>query len=211
MNRIVGCVISTVLMMSGVGSLTAGVIDFESVPLGASTPFEVRGGAVTAYFSSRDESGFSISPSFTTTLTGNILMDDDAPSHDLDILFSSPLTSISLLFALNDPTTTSTLKLTAFSGGVGGVLIGSISAHGSLIDPFAIFPEGTISFQGRSFDTVSISSTAPDFAIDSLSLQPVPEPSFIILTAVVLISLLWVRSLADRIANARSSVLRREG
>jgi hypothetical protein len=154
----------------------ATVFDFEPIDLGTPVPF-VHAGEISATFNSSDESVFSIVPSFFFTLTGNTLADVDPLPHPLDIVFSSPVTSISLVFALNDPSSSGTLTLMAYSGGTGGTVIGSAST-GASIPPGAFFAEGSIAFSmvGVAFDAVSISSTAPDLAIDNITVTPVPEP-----------------------------------
>ncbi len=72
-------------------------------------------------------------------------------------------------------------------------LVGQVSATG-VIPPGFFFPEGTISFNGVTLNSVVLSSPAtPYFAIDNVDVQPVPEPATMTLLASGLAGLLGSR------------------
>ena len=127
---------------------------------------------MTATFSSPDGAVFSVAASFFSGLTGRVLLDNDLPLHALVIGFSSSSTYISMNFAVNG-TPTNTFTMQAFSGGVGGSLVGTVITTGSIPAGFT-FPEGRITFSGLAFDTVRLTSNAQDFAIDNVLLTPEP-------------------------------------
>ena len=152
---------------------------------------------VTATFSSPDGAAFGVLPAFCPSDgahpcrifnggPGHALLDADAALHTLDIGFSSVFNSVSMFFALNNPASAaSKFTLTAFLGGVGGTLVGSTSTTG-LVPPGFLLPEGTISFSGAFFDTLRLTSTARDFAIDNVAVDTVPitlasEPATLVL------------------------------
>jgi hypothetical protein len=152
----------------------AATYDFEA-QLGSSTPFSITNNGVTATFTSpADPGGFIVVPTFLSTLPGNTLADGPAGLSDipLDIAFSEPIASISLLFALDTSDATIPLNLTTNSGG-------STSAAGSL-QPSGLV-EGSLSFSGTAFTSIELSTTAPDFAVDDITVTtsevtPTPEP-----------------------------------
>ncbi len=55
--------------------------------------------------------------------------------------------------------------------------MGTNTLPGMFLNGF-LFPEGEIAFSGANFDNVVLSTTAPNFAIDNVTVQPsaVPEP-----------------------------------
>jgi PEP-CTERM motif-containing protein len=160
----------------------ASIIDFQSVALGTSVPFTVTTAGTSATFTST--AGFLVGDTFFSTLTGHVLFDADALIAPLFVAFNQPLSNISLNFALNTGNTSVPLTLSAFLGGPGGTLVGATQATGA-IPPSFFFPEGLISFAG-AFDTIRLSTTAQDFAVDNLNFTPastVPEPSSLLLMA----------------------------
>jgi hypothetical protein len=170
----------------------AAVFDFESVPLGTPTPFSTTLGGITATFSSPggDPGGFAVAPSFFTTMTGRVLLDPGPSGRAFIPLvagFDQPLSDVSLRFATDDVGQPfSTFRLEAFSGGVGGTLVGTADAVGTL--QASGFPEGQISFDGGgvSFDTLRFTTVgqAPFFAVDDINVtpSPVPEPGSLTLS-----------------------------
>lgn len=157
---------------------SAATFDFDSVVLGTTTPFAYTVDGITATF---DAPNFYVDNSFLISLTGMLLFSNDEAltlPDTLKIGFSKSLNSISLLFALrSDASETLTLKAL-----MKGVEVGSVSASG-LIPGGGFFPEGSISFSGTTFDSVVLTSTALDFAIDNLQVAvargggEVPEPA----------------------------------
>jgi hypothetical protein len=114
-----------------------------------------------------------VQPSPFSTLAGRVLMESDPTAGPLTITFSAPLTGISLRFGLNSPFAPGSLMLQALNG---VTMVGSVSAPGTVPSGF-LFPEGSISFAGAAFNSVVLSSTAPDFAIDNINASVVPEPA----------------------------------
>lgn len=155
------------------------VFNFDSDTVGTTTTFTDTSQGLSATFSSpNDPFIFAVQPTFFQTLSGNILGPGlpGANYVPLDITFSRPVTSLSLDFGLNGPAG-ATFSLSAFSGGLGGTPIGSAQAAGA-VPASGFFPEGAISFQSASpFDTVALTSTAQNLAIDNLQIPAAPEPS----------------------------------
>jgi hypothetical protein len=168
-------------ILSGSASASA-TFDFETIPQGTATPFSVTSSGITATFSSPDGPVFfSVdSTGITTTLVGNVAVDPGFIPHPLDIVFSEPVASITMKFALVLGTPLrSTLSLSAFAGGTGGILLGTASAVGGPAPP-PFFPEGVISFAGSIFDAVRLTGDVESFAIDDVrvfSAAEVPEPT----------------------------------
>lgn len=158
----------------GSASATVATYNFDAQAVGNSTPFSITDNGVTASFSSpADPGGFTISGSFFSTLTGNVLLSPGpAGANDipLDIAFSQPIASISLLFALNGPPA-NPFDLATNAGG-------SSSATGTIPAGFN-FPEGPLSFSGAPFTAVALDTTAFNFAVDDIvvTTAAVPEPS----------------------------------
>lgn len=75
------------------------------------------------------------------TLSGNVLLhpiNADPLTNELDVVFSSPIQFLTLNFATT-AIPTDTLSLTALTGGLGGMVVGSATAMGS-IPPGLLFP-----------------------------------------------------------------------
>jgi hypothetical protein len=165
----------TVATMAAVApSAAAQTFDFETTPAFTAVPFSATSGGLTATFTS--PLGFMVQPSPFSTLTGRVLLESDPTAGPLTITFSAPLTGISLLFGLNAPFAPASLTLQAL---MGVTVVGSTSAPG-VVPPGFIFPEGSLAFSGATFNSVMLSSTAPDFAIDDIVARQatvVPEPA----------------------------------
>jgi hypothetical protein len=167
----------------------AQTFDFEAAPPGF-TPLTLTSGAITATFSNPGPlqlyevlgpfpagsfTGLSSMVLGTTPGTGDIF----GPTP-LAIVFGTPLTNVSLDFALTNQIPGTQLTLEAFLG---------TTPVGSVVTPAAagpIFPEGTAVFGGTPFDNVLLSSDAADFAIDNLVVAApavVPEPATLGLAA----------------------------
>ena len=145
------------------------VFDFEDQAFGAVAPLASSVDGLTATFaSSPDESGFSISGAFFSTLTGNYLQGTGpffTTGNALTIRFSDDVRSISLKFATD---TEPTLNL--FTAG------GTASATGIAPGGFFLNPEGVLGFAGPNFRTVLLSSNALSFAVDDITVTT-PEPA----------------------------------
>ena len=175
-------VLAFAFVVSTVGAARASVIDFQTVAIGTTDPFAVTVGTTTATFSSA--AVFSIGSTFMSNMSGHILLDADAVISPLFVSFDQGLSDISLNFALNTANAATLFTLQAFSGGIGGTLVGSAALAGTVPSGFS-FPEGLIGFSGAVFDTVRLSTTVQDFAIDNVSFTPapaaVPEPASLLL------------------------------
>jgi hypothetical protein len=124
------------------------------------------------------------------TLTGNVLGDPGPAGIDglnLSIGFTKNLSAATLDFATADFGTPSPLTLTAYEN---ANLVGSATASGIVPNGFT-FPEGQVSFAGKSFNRLVVSSPAMDFAVDNISVNVVttPEPAAFWLFAVGLLSI----------------------
>ena len=172
-------IVRSVLCLAFVcGSVSAATLfTFDGDTVGTVTTFTDTVGSVSATFSA-PPTGFSVQPSFFSTLTGNVLVDGGTAGGDnlaLTISFNTALSDLALLFATNSGSPVP-LVLNAYLGGVGGTLVGTASASGTIPGGGFTFPEGSIDFNGAVFDTVVLSTTALDFAVDNVSATVTPEP-----------------------------------
>lgn len=164
----------------------AAAYGFEDQPIGVQTPFAASLGGVTASFSSpagADPGAFQVSYNSSSgpfaapyrTLSNAFLTvgtSFGAIGAPLRIAFSAPVSSISFLFALDDPANAAAITLATNAGG-------TATSRGVLTAGFR-YPEGSLSFLGAAFTAVTLISTAPDFQLDDLSVTAaaaaVPEP-----------------------------------
>jgi hypothetical protein len=169
----------------------AQLFDFEGVdsPVGTLTPLVLTRGGVTATFVGTPGPLLIANPGVFATLVNNILGDNDPIAKTLEITFSVPQTSASLMFALNDPTNTAILTMNLLNG---GAFVDQVVRMGAIPPGPFQFPEGVLSFSGPAFDQVFIfASGAPDFVIDNLQLGPaavIPEPATVALLATGLLA-----------------------
>ncbi|MBS1857036.1 MAG: PEP-CTERM sorting domain-containing protein [Acidobacteria bacterium] len=185
------------LMAVATGTASAGTIlfTFDTDSTSTATTFTDTASGLSATFSSpADPGGFTIFPSFFASLTGNILLQDGSPVP-LTIDFSDPLSSLTLLFATAtlDPVS---FQLIAYNS---GTEVGTVSAVGGT-PPGTVYPEGSISFSGVSFDRVVLSTPSSSvFAIDNVSatVGQVPEPASFLLIG------LGLASVAIRVSGRR--------
>jgi len=152
------------------------IFNFDGDSPGTSTNFtDTVNGLSATFSSSADPGGFTIYGSMFETLTGNVLGDPGPANLDglaLNISFSQDLSAITLDFATSDFITASPFTITAFEG---STQVGTATLNGQFLNGFT-FPEGEITFAGGPFNTVVLSSTAMDFAVDNINVVTAPEP-----------------------------------
>ena len=151
------------------------IFSFDNDTVGTSTQFtDTVNGLSATFTSSGDPGGFTIAPSIFQALTGNVLGDPGPaflPNLTLTASFNTDLSAVDLLFATSDFVTASPFTLAAYEG---NRLVGSTTATGAFQ---GTFPEGEIAFSGAAFNTIVLSSTATDFAIDDVQVSATPEPA----------------------------------
>lgn len=193
--RRVGAALIAACAGSWPGWAGAAPYGFEDQPIGVQTPFAAAIDGVTATFSGPavvDPGAFAVSfnsssgpfPAPYRTLTQAFLTVGSAfgaAGAPLRVAFSAPVTSISVLFALDDPGNTTRLNLTTDTGG-------AASAGGALAPGFR-YPEGSLTYTGAPFTVATLSSGASDFQLDDLTVGAAPAtavpapPSLAVLTA----------------------------
>lgn len=158
----------------------ASIFNFDGDPIGQGTPFTDTSNGLSATFSSPgDPGGFGVNAGFFSALSGNVLIDPGPAGLDnlaLNIVFGSSVDSIGLDFAVNSASP-APLTLTAFQN---GATVGTITATDAFPSPGAQAPEGHIDFSGAGFNSVTLTSSAGDFAIDNVtvtSATAAPEPA----------------------------------
>jgi hypothetical protein len=190
------------------GSLRAdSIFNFDSAPITTTSPFSQTVNGLTATFSSpADPGGFAVSSAsfLASPFSGNVLVGtNQAGVVPLTIGLSQNVDSVSLDFATE---TTATFLLTAFEN---GTQVGQATAVGSVPSGF-LFPQGSLDLNnGELFDSVTLSSLSPDFAIDNVDFglptgpTPVPEPSSLVLigSGLSILLLLFARSRQGLIPN----------
>jgi hypothetical protein len=184
-SRILCAAFVLMLAISSAASAAPFIATFNfdaSAPFGPA-PSNLTNGGVTASFGSADGLGvFTILPAFffVSPMSGNVLGDvDPNVLHPLSIQFDRVLSGLALDFAL-DPLggAAAVLTVEAF---LGANLVGSSSATATL-PLFAFSPQGTLSFGALAFDSIRVTSTRENFAIDNVSVA-VPEPATLLLLA----------------------------
>jgi hypothetical protein len=180
------------------------------------SPLVATEGGLTATFGSpAGPGGAVIAPGFfRAPFSGNALFNNPTSQNTNDPLtvsFNKAVRSVSLDFATIDRLTlsgngevlNSTFKLEAFSGGLNGTLVGTVTAIGTRpqqihneqggMTPNVLLlldPQGVINFTSNTpFDTLEFSAgPGVNFAIDNLVVN-VPEPTGLALAGVTLAGL----------------------
>ena len=183
------------------GAAVAAPYGFEDQPIGVQTPFTASIEGILASFTGpagADPGAFEVSynsssspfPAPYRTLTNAFLTVGPsfaAIGAPLRIAFSTPVSAISFLFALDDPANATAITLATNAGGIA-------TARGALAPGYR-YPEGVLTFSGAAFTAVTLTSTAPDFQIDGLSVSAtaVPEPAGLAAVGVGLAGLAGLR------------------
>jgi hypothetical protein len=184
-----------VAVVCNIAASASTVFNFDSDTLGTPTVFTDTVNGLSATFSSNgDPGGFVVYPTIFDTLTGNVLGSPGPAGLDnltLNVGFSQDISAVTFNFATADFITPSPLTLNAYEN---SNLVGSVSATGMYLSGFS-FPEGEIAFSGSNFNSPVISSTALDFAVDNITVNPVPEPGTSSLLAIATLALgkPWLR------------------
>jgi hypothetical protein len=167
---------AVVLLAVPAAAAPAQTFDFDAVPIGQTTAFTLTSDGLSAAFASSPADAYevessAVGPAFQA-LTGRYLYQPFGDATPLLVTFGSPLSVLSLNFALSDP---GTLTLEAF---LGATSVGSVSATGSIPPGFG-FLEGALAFSGGPFDNVRLFSPTAAIAVDNLAARPasvIPEP-----------------------------------
>jgi hypothetical protein len=215
---------AAVFTLLAIGSTRASagpVFTFDNPPQVAPDTYTDDG--LTATFGSpAGVGGFTVAPSqFRAPFSGNALYNNGVTpntSAPLTASFSRGVYGVSMDFGTLNPglTPASKITLTAFSGGLNGALVGTVSAtgtrqqvvnSGSGMSPNVemIFePQGIISFTSTTpFDAIELSAgPGVNFAIDNITVV-IPEPASLTLAGVALAGL-SISQWRRRIARARS-------
>jgi hypothetical protein len=181
----------------GAGRTAAGpVYTFDDVPMGTATPFSDTQGGISAHFSQLFGEAFVVVPvgpnSFAPPIMGNILTDalqNDQGGHEgLVVTFSTPVHNVHLDVGAGQQIEPGGdgFGLTAFSGGLGGTLVGQAMGFGQ--PGMNGVSQGTLGFASSTlFDTIVITpSPTLELWVDNLALNSslIPEPAGLTLAAV---------------------------
>jgi hypothetical protein len=166
------------------------VFNFETSLPGAVVPLDITNGGITASFSSTGGVGaFNVTPGFffNDPIQGNVLGDFDPVAHALDIRFNQSMRFLTLDFALDNlGGPQGSLAVDAF---LRGNLVGHTVALAA-VPLGGFFEQGTLAFGigGVEFDSVRLTSTRENFAIDNVAVA-LPLPSTLLLMAVGAVTL----------------------
>jgi PEP-CTERM motif len=156
--------------------------NFDSDTVGTSTPFTDTNNGVMAQFEGSEDPGTffvtnaSAFPFITFhSLTGNYLVSSNGNGDSLFVVFSTVGYSVSFNFALSAPGTA-----TAIVGYFPGGITGGNSA-GGVVPAGYRYPEGFLQAGSPlGLNAIEIYSSAPDMAIDNLTLAT-PEPASLLM------------------------------
>jgi hypothetical protein len=198
-------------LLGGAKNSTAQTFDFESTPVGTTTPFAVTEDGITATFSTLAGDDFSVAdldPFSLSLLSGHVLQSgvfSPGTGGVLHIGFSQPLNSVFLAFLTSSD---AVITLEAY---LGFGPVGYTTATPSATGPY----EGTIAFGSGSFDSILLNASIPGmlnsgqpFAVDNIQVSTaptatVPEPMSVLLLATGLVGVCAVarrRSASSEIA-----------
>lgn len=181
---------SAALALGSASAQAAPLFTFETDAFDASSPFASTSQGLTATFAGSafaDPGAFAISFNSTSgplplyaRLSGGLLttsLSSLDPSSPLRIIFSQPVTSISLAYALGSRT--GTLSLSTNGGG-------SVASVGSVSTGYS-YAEGLLSFSGAAFTVATLSTQAAGLAVDNIGVNvaaaAVPEPATLLLVS----------------------------
>jgi hypothetical protein len=193
------------------------VYTFDNLPQGVS-PFSDTLDGITANFGSpAGPNGVMVAPGFfRAPFSGNALFNMGVtPNTSVPVTasFSHALHMVTLDFATLNLSTSDPITLTAYSGGLNGTLVGSVTAtgvpQGLRHNPSNIMsiemlsaPQGILTFSSsQTFDTIELTGgNGVSFAVDNINVT-FPEPGGLTLAAVTLFGL-GVRAWRRRAAKA---------
>ncbi|MEL7563172.1 hypothetical protein [Dehalogenimonas sp. 4OHTPN] len=152
--------------------------------VGQSTPFSSTVSGITAEFSSSSGAAYSIQNQAATNFilsqfSGKYIYDNDVSRSSLQIKFSQPMNSVSIVFATTDShgpgnvETPTELRVVAYSGSTSTPPIGAAAARGVFAND--TFPQGTVTFTSAVafniivLETVPVLNGASAFLIDQLA------------------------------------------
>jgi len=153
-----------------------GTFDFESNTVGQRTAFTDTSNGIHATFSSAfdtNRDGYIVlnDTSIFNTLNDKYLIyqgSTSGPRLPLSVAFDHTLGTVSVSYAFSDPGTFTVQEL------LNGKIVGTATATGTLQN--GVY-QGKLSTGGVIFDSLSLSSTASNLAIDNLTVSAVPEVS----------------------------------
>jgi hypothetical protein len=191
--RLLGAACAALLLISGTAfaDQVPAAFNFDALTPFAVMPSALTSNTVTATLSA--DGPFAVLPAFfyDFPFSGNAIGDQDFAPHALTIQFSEMRGGLSLDFAL-DPFggILNQFNLEALRG---GLTVYSASAIAAVpVGPFLI-PQGNLSFTNVNFDTIRLTSSQSNFAIDNLVTANAPEPPAVSLLAVGLAIALYMR------------------
>ncbi len=167
------------------------IFDFDTDPSGPQSghglPLVLTSQDVTVRLSSPVPGGFSLQSDVTTgfrlfRFSGLYLYPNTRTASPLDMAFSRPLSSITVMFATTDLQQTevpTTVRLTAYASDT-GARIGSASVHGTYAGD--TMPVGTLTLSAEEpFDRVRMEipeqpGSATGFLVDKIAVTVAPEP-----------------------------------
>ncbi|KTB47929.1 hypothetical protein DD509_08620 [Dehalogenimonas alkenigignens] len=152
--------------------------------VGQSTPFSSTVNGITAEFSSSSGAAYSIQNQAATNFilsqfSGKYIYDNDVSRSSLQIKFSQPMNSVSIVFATTDShgpgnvETPTELRVVAYSGSISSPPIGNAAARGVFASD--TFPQGTVTFTSAVafniivLETVPVLNGASAFLIDQVT------------------------------------------
>jgi len=193
-------IISVLTLWASATVRGAVLFDFNNAPIHTSLPIDLTVDGIAAHFSATGQ-GFSIQDTaqvigvLPAGFSGLGINPNSVFAADLLVSFpQTTLSSFSIMYAPQELATDSsaTMKVTAF---LNGTQVGSNTA---VADPPGTWPSATLSFSSaQGFNSVVIHYQSPPptggdygsiFVADNMLVTAIPEPSTLVLSAIVLIS-----------------------